>query len=340
MTNPQLDRLAQAQFGLTVAGPVRSMAAGNINRSFVVPTTDGDVVFQELNRSVFPDVDAVMGNVIKIIDRVETHNLAAPRLLRTVDDAPLAADPENLSSVWRCYWFIEGAATPPIKTPEEAQSVARSFGRYAKAIDGLDLAEHMPGYHDFDERVRHLDKAISQDVYERLADCEPAIETLHSVIDRLRLSGAYEAWQAAPRRNAHNDAKGPNCIVDPMGTRTIIDLDTTMPGTILADIGELVRSSTRDLRNPSSQELMAQIEAVNRGFVAGYGEGLLDTERMAMLLAGPLLAAENAVRFLADHIDGDPYYGAATPGQNLERAQVQTLLASRLIDAIEWATVG
>ena len=160
------------------------------------------------------------------------------------------------------------------------------------------------------------------------------------VIDRLRLSSGYDALKRVPRRNAHNDAKGPNCVVGPTGSRTIIDLDTTMPGTVLSDIGELIRSSTRALTHASPETLMGQIEAVNRGFLAGYGAELTTAERDAMLLAGPLMAVENAVRFLGDHLSGDKYYGANTPNQNLDRASAQLSLGHRLIAAIEWATVG
>ena len=113
-----------------------------------------------------------------------------------------------------------------------------------------------------------------------------------------------------------------------------------MPGTVLSDIGELVRSSTRYLPEASSQDLMLQIEAVNRGFLAAFREALEPDERQAMLLAGPLLTIENAARFLTDHLEGDWYYGAQEPGQNLQRCEVQLALSLRLIEAIEWATTN
>ena len=83
---------------------------------------------------------------------------------------------------------------------------------------------------------------------------------------------------------------------------------------------------------------MLQIEAVNRGFLAAFRDALEPGERSAMLLAGPLLTVENAARFLADHLEGDRYYGAQRPGENLDRCEVKLALALRLIEAIEWAT--
>lgn len=337
MTQAKVEDLVREHFGLAVYEIVRDLSAGHINQSSVVRTEDGDVVVQRLNDVAFSDLGAVMSNAERILNRLEQRNLAAMRFLRVVDGGWLAKTDDGL---WRCYRYIDGAATPPVTTPEEAQSVARAFGRFAHAIDGLDLDEHVDGYHDFDRRIVDFEDSVSRDAANRVAGCEEVIEHLLATIDRVRLSSGFDAWKEVPVRNVHNDAKGPNCIVGPTGARTIIDLDTTMPGTLLSDVGELVRSSTRHLPGAGPEQLMAQIEAVNRGFHAAFREPFHDAERQAMLLAGPLLTVENAARFLADHFEGDVYYGASAPDHNLDRAKEQLALSLRLIDAIEWATLG
>jgi Ser/Thr protein kinase RdoA (MazF antagonist) len=331
----QLERLAVEHFGLRPTAPIQMIKMGNINRTAVVETDDGAAILQETNISVFPQPDVMMENTALILERQAEHNLPALTFLRTIEGDWLA---EIDDVPWRCYRFVDGEATPPITNPEDAQATARAFGRYAKAIDGLELAEHLVGYHDFDARVTAFEDDVRSDELGRGVDCREPIADMFAMIDRLRLSSAYDAWGRVPIRNSHNDAKGPNCIVGPTGSRTIIDLDTTMPGTVLSDIGELVRSSTRSLVGAPSVELMAQIEAVNRGFLAGYGSDLTNDERDAMLLAGPLMAVENAVRFLTDHLSGDKYYGASAPNQNRDRATAQLELGRRLVEAIEWAT--
>jgi len=308
MNATQLERLATERFGLEPAISVRPVRAGNINRTAVVETVDASFVLQEMNVSVFPDPDALMDNTLNIIERLKEHNLPTMSFVQTAD-REWVTDFDGVR--WRCYRFIEGTATPAIVSPDEAQRTARAFGRYAKAIDGLPLTEHLTGYHDFDSRVAAFELVVDADELGRLSGCGHFVDDLMSVIDRLRLTGGYKSWRQVPVRNAHNDAKGPNCIVGVGGNLTIIDLDTTMPGTILSDIGELVRSSTRHLPDASPEVLWTQIEAVNRGFLAGYVLELTSEERDAMLLAGPLLAIENAVRFVADHLSGDKYYGTA-----------------------------
>ncbi|MGI9608545.1 MAG: phosphotransferase enzyme family protein [Acidimicrobiales bacterium] len=331
----QLERLARERFGLEPLAPIQALLAGNINHSATVETADGSFVLQELNTSIFPDPDALMANALAIVDAMIEANLPAIRFVPTLGDEWLAT---SNGVTWRCYRFIPGESTPPITTREEAQAIARVFGRYAKAIESLELTEHFPGYHSFDGRIEAFDTAIASDDLGRLESCRPTVDALLRTIDQLRLSPSYDARRHVPVRNAHNDAKGPNCIVSENGARTVIDLDTTMPGTLFSDIGELVRSATRDLPATTPELVMTQIEAVNRGFLAGWGGELDDAERACILLAGPLLTTENSARFLTDHLTGDKYYGAAEPDQNLQRARVQLELASRQIDAIEWAT--
>jgi len=337
MDTDKIELIAAEHFGLGKVSTLRGVRAGNINLTAVVKTDDGSVVLQEINSGVFGDPAVLMENTVRIIERQRQRNLASMTFLRPTDGEWMA---NQGGSYWRCYRFIDGAATPAITTPDEAQRTARAFGRFAAAIEDLSLSEHLPGYHNFDARIAALEAAIAENAEGRLADCDEFTNGLLAVIDRVRLTGGYRAWMNVPVRNAHNDAKGPNCIVGHTGSRTIIDLDTTMPGTIISDIGELVRSSTRHLEDAPAEVLFQQIEAVNRGFMAGCGFDFTAEERDAMLLAGPLMAVENSARFLADHLAGDVYYGAETPGQNLERAHAQYELARRLVGAIEWATVS
>ena len=319
-------------FGLSINEDSTLFTTGKIQSSVRLDTREGSFVLQEINQDIFYDVRSVAANARSVITAMAEANL--PRLeIRPARDGSLLAHDDG--RVWRCYKFVAGDTPAAITTSEEAQVTARAFGRYDAAIAHLKLSEHIIGYHDFDSRVGSFEKAVHANEAGRAGAADATIADAFQLIDRLRLSGAYDAWKAAPIRNVHNDAKGPNCVVGPDGSRTIIDLDTTMPGFLLADVGELVRSCTRALIRPAFADVMAQIEAVNRGFLAGYGSELSRAERAAILLAGPLMTAENGVRFLGDHLRGDVYYGAAWPNQNLERAIEMFALAQFQIAAIE-----
>jgi hypothetical protein len=73
--------------------------------------------------------------------------------------------------------------------------------------------------------------------------------------------------------------------------------------------------------------------ALASGFATG-ARGLLTADEIrALALAGPLMALENGVRFLTDHLEGDHYFRIARPGHNLDRARAQLRLAECMLDA-------
>jgi hypothetical protein len=112
----------------------------------------------------------------------------------------------------------------------------------------------------------------------------------------------------------------------------VVDLDTVMPGSLLHDFGDLVRSSvTRAAEDAGSSEAEpALFEGLADGFLRGVGDAVTTAELELLEPAGRLITFEQAVRFLADHLDGDTYYRISRPGQNLERARNQLALLRSL----------
>jgi Ser/Thr protein kinase RdoA (MazF antagonist) len=154
-------------------------------------------------------------------------------------------------------------------------------------------------------------------------------------VDAAVASEPWAAWRELPVRVAHNDAKAANVLLDAAGRPAgVLDLDTTMAGTILADVGELVRSATRlrpeDVADPAPV-LAGRLAAVTEGFLAGWGEPLHPAEAAALPLAGVVLTLENAVRFLTDHLDGHFYYAADGPGHNLRRHRAAVVQGRALL---------
>jgi hypothetical protein len=140
-----------------------------------------------------------------------------------------------------------------------------------------------------------------------------------------------------PQRTVHNDAKLANVRFD-VGTglaTCVVDLDTTMPGSVRHDVGELVRTMTthapEDARDVEAVDFdLELLDALCTGFFTTQtvlGPPELDT----MALAGPQMATENAVRFLTDHLAGDLYFAVDRPGQNLDRCRVQLRLAALML---------
>jgi hypothetical protein len=108
-----------------------------------------------------------------------------------------------------------------------------------------------------------------------------------------------------------------------------------MEGTVLCDFGELVRTGTS--RSPEDEVDLASIRfepelfrAATEGYLAGAASLLSEEEVGILPLAGPLMALENAIRFLTDHLSGDVYFRVHREGHNLDRFRAQLRLVERM----------
>ncbi|HUL75775.1 MAG TPA: phosphotransferase, partial [Vicinamibacteria bacterium] len=174
----------------------------------------------------------------------------------------------------------------------------------------------------------------------RAASCRSEIEAL---LDRRPLASALALAAARgeiPVRPTHNDAKIANVLFDDASGEAlcVVDLDTVMPGLSLHDFGDLARStvsdSEEDERDLSRVSVRVPVfAALARGFVEGAGDALSPAERALLVTGAEVIVYEQAIRFLADHLDGDRYYRTTRPGHNLDRARTQV----RLLEGLEKA---
>ena len=108
----------------------------------------------------------------------------------------------------------------------------------------------------------------------------------------------------------------------------VIDLDTVMPGSILYDFGDMMRTSTcltaEDERNLEKIKVeMPIFDAIARGYLSIAHNFLNDREIDLLAFSGQLITYEIGVRFLTDHLQGDPYFKIHRDGHNLDRARAQ-----------------
>jgi Ser/Thr protein kinase RdoA (MazF antagonist) len=356
-----LERVARAFE--TPDGPLRvtRLGSGHIHDTFLAEVDAGAqprrYVLQRLHTGVFADPEAVMRNV----ERVTAH-LAAKLARAAVPDrerrclALVAARDgrafhrDGEGGFWRCFRFVEGSlAVDGAPTREQAFEAARAFGAFAAALadlPGPPLSEVIPHFHDLPHRMAALEAVLREDPLGRARAV--AAEAAAARAGQARLAARLAAAGAAdlPRRTVHNDCKVNNVLLDARTGEAlcVIDLDTVMEGTLLADFGDLARTAAcpapedeRDLERVRFDLL--RFEALARGYLAGTGALLAPAELRALPLAGPLLALENAVRFLADHVAGDRYFRIHRPGHNLDRARAQLRLAEGML-AAESAAAG
>jgi hypothetical protein len=136
----------------------------------------------------------------------------------------------------------------------------------------------------------------------------------------------------------HGDTKLDNFLFDEHTgeVRALVDLDTIMPHTWLADWGDMARSLVNVVGEKETNLARVRVdmdvfEALARGFLTTARE-VTEAEIELMVDAVQILALELGVRFLADYIRGDSYFqiGSDAPTINKTRAMVQLTLYREL----------
>ena len=326
------DRAAAA---FDVAGSVVSVQphpTGHINDAYLVSTARRRYLLQRLNPAVFADPDAVMANVATVTAHLRTKH--EPTLTLVPAYAEEASWRDDAGAVWRMYKYLEGAHPLDVRSPADAAVVGRAFGRFHRLTADLDPARlriSMPGFHDPARRLAQLEKAAAADTCGRLHEVSALVEDLRAFpVDRL--------LDDLPVRVAHNDAKAANLLVDEIGGRPplVVDLDTVMPGSVLWDVGDMVRSSTGTPEEATATVSfdVDRYDALVEAWLAETGDLLTQEERDAVRTAGPVVTFEQAVRFLTDHLQGDVYFRVSRPGENLDRARNQAMLLRSMVAAL------
>jgi Ser/Thr protein kinase RdoA (MazF antagonist) len=355
---------ASEALALAVAGAFRIPAAaraasrlgsGHIHDTFAVFCDDPErprVVLQRINAVVFPDPLLVVENAARIARHLEERlprDLPdrARRCLRPIETRAGGFAHERAGGTWRAFAFVPGSESlDRVDRPERARAAARAFGAFAAGLVDfpLELRDTLPGFHDFEARAHQFETAVSQDRCARAAAAAAEIESLREARRRLAAVLPPDARAALPLRWVHNDCKLNNVLFDARTGEAlcVIDLDTVMRGSLLADFGDLVRTAVcfapEDARDPAEAEPVPELyRALARGYLEGTAEILTPAELDALPLAGPLITLETALRFASDHLAGDRYFRVERPGQNLDRARTGAHLTLRLLDQLELA---
>ncbi|MCK5202184.1 MAG: aminoglycoside phosphotransferase family protein, partial [Spirochaetales bacterium] len=153
-----------------------------------------------------------------------------------------------------------------------------------------------------------------------------------------------------PERITHNDTKLNNVLLDVETGEAvcIIDLDTSMPGLVAYDFGDLVRTSTcfsaedeKDLSKVVFQKSM--FEALVRGYLSTAASFLTEEEVKSLVFGGILMTYEVGLRFLTDYLEGSVYFKSKYPEHNLIRSRTQMTLAQAVMkkrDELEKLTMS
>ncbi len=321
---------------------IEPLGVGLINDTFVGTSGSGGCRFllQRINQGVFGDVAELMGNLERVTERLRSKGVVTLEIIRTRAGEQFHRDPES-GDCWRAFPFIEGTSNfSKARSPAQAEQAAAAFGQFARELADLPappLHETIPDFHNTPKRFADLVTAVEEDSRDRVASAQAEIDFCLARSDWANVISDAQAAGKVPQRVAHNDAKIENVLFDADGERAVcvIDLDTVMPGSLLHDFGDLVRSAAatagEEERDLDWVAVCAKtLEALIRGYGGACGELLTPTERELLPVAGKLITFEQGLRFLSDYLQGDAYYRTKSPEHNLQRARNQLHLAGQL----------
>jgi aminoglycoside phosphotransferase (APT) family kinase protein len=332
---------------------------GHIHRTFAATyEQDGAevrYVHQHLNTRIFTDPEALMENVVRVTAHVRAKLRALGRadcerrcltLIAARDGRPFWVDAEG--GYWRTYRYLEGARThETVERSEQAYQAARSFGEFALLLADLGpppLSVTIPDFHHLGRRFAALEEAVRADPCGRAVFVREEIGSARRRREELEAALGEQRRAEVPRRIVHNDCKLNNVMLD---ERTgeglcVIDLDTVMEGDLICDFGDLVRTAAATA--PEDERDLAKVGfdldrfgALARGYLAGAGAILTETELRVLPLAGAVLTLENGIRFLTDHLSGDVYFRIHREGHNLDRTRSQLRLLERMFEKLDGA---
>lgn len=321
---------------------------GHINDTFLVSVNrkngNARFILQRINEHVFKDPVSLMENVHRITTHLQAKSddvRSCLSLVSCAGDRYLYDDEKG--GFWRAYPFIEGARTfDKAKSTTQAREAAAMFGQFQNLLRDLPpprLHETIPDFHNTPARYRQFHEALERDSHNRVQKCKTEIDcALAYEVTAGRLID-LESAGILPERIAHNDTKLNNVMFDEESGKAIcvIDLDTVMPGLVLYDFGDLVRSATASASEDEAElsqigMRMDYFKALAEGYLSTAIDFLTAAEIENLPMAGKIITIETGVRFLTDYLAGDRYFRIHSPNQNLDRCKAQfALLAS--IDA-------
>ncbi len=323
------------------------VGSGNINDTYRVSFNKGGqaqtYLLQRLNHLIFRQPEIVAANIRSIADFLQKQTdypfeLALP--VAGLDGKDLQIKPDG--TVWRVFTFLDHCYSPEkAPDPGAAFEAARAYGLFLRALRHFpaeNLSDTIPGFHDSDRRLALFDQTIKADPAGRVAATQTEIAQMQSALPVFQQISRLKRNGALPLRVTHNDTKAGNILLHTVtgAVVSVIDWDTIMPGTVLSDFGDMVRTFAPDAYEDAAPEHLGLrsevLAALHEGFEAATGDFLTDVEKENLPLGARWIIAEQALRFLTDYLAGDVYYKIRYPEHNLVRARNQLALL-RLVGA-------
>lgn len=346
-----MNQLLAVTNNFQLGGEVNDIALfgeGMINSTYRVTMKNSDTqyVLQKINHAIFQDVDMLQSNIQRITDHIR-HKLAEAGET-DIDRKTITLTPANDgklyyfdgTSYWRVMILIPESFTFEAVTPEYAYYAGQAFGKFQSMlsdIPGEPLGETIPNFHNMENRLESFRLAVKNNTAGRLAEVADMVEAIEARAEEMVQCHRLHREGKLPQRINHCDTKVNNMLFDKDGrVLCVIDLDTAMPGFVVSDFGDFMRTAgntgKEDDQNLNNVAFNMEIfKSYTKGYLETAREFLTPIEIQLLPFGARLMTYMQLSRFLADYLNGDTYYKIKYPLHNLDRSKAQY----KLLQSIE-----
>ncbi len=313
---------------------------GLINSTWLFSAGGCKYILQKINTLIFKDPLAIAQNILSIEHFLKQ---SAPGYLFI---APIADTRGNYvltapgNQHYRLFPFVEDSHSIDVVTREQdAFEAAAQFGRFTallKHFNPFTLNITLPDFHNLALRYGQFREAIIHGNKDRIAESAELIRLANSYVHIVTHYEKLKNEKDFITRVTHHDTKISNVLFN-SGNKGIcvIDLDTTMPGHFISDVGDMMRTYLSPVSEEEQDFTRIYIRTdVFKALASGYLQEMANTltslEKANFIYSGKYMIYMQALRFLTDYLLNDVYYGAKYPGQNFVRAGNQFTLLKHL----------
>lgn len=325
---------------------IKPLGKGHINDSYKVVVGGCEYVLQRINHHIFKHVDQLQENIRRVTEHIRGKLKARGEV--DIDRKVLKLIPakdgrlyylDGDGDYWRMMDFIRDSRSYDDINPELAYRAGMAFGDFQNMLSDLPgepLFETIPDFHNMEARLETFRKAVKENKAGRIEKVSGLVEEIEARADEMCKAERLHREGKLPKRINHCDTKVNNILFDSKDqVLCVVDLDTVMPGYVLSDFGDFIRTGANtgaeDDKNLDNISVDLEIfAAYAKGYLSKAASFLTQVEKDHLPFGAKLLTYMQMVRFFTDYLDGDAYYKIAYPEHNLVRTEAQFKLLRSL----------
>lgn len=329
------------KFGFNDDTAIEAFGNGLINNTWIVKRGNEKFILQRINQNIFKSPEDIAFNISLIAEYLKEHHpeYLFPTPILSVNERDII---KISSGYFRMFPFIKNSHTiDVVEKPGQSYEAASQFAKFTQVLSGINTSRlkiTLPDFHNLTLRYTQFENSLQHGNKERIAQSKEMIEFLHQ---QKNIAAEFENIKSNPEfkiRVTHHDTKISNVLFDKNDKGLcVIDLDTVMPGYFISDVGDMMRTYLSPVSEEEKDFSRIEIredfyKAIVNGYMKEMDSELTETEKRYFLYAGKFMIYMQALRFLADFLNNDIYYGSKYEGHNFVRAGNQIALLNKLLE--------